>query len=61
MRQNYDALVPWSNVQVWHDLSNGNYLVTHLDNEISQPIVFGKKAKWSDFQADALRRAGGTR
>ena len=61
MRQNYDALVPWHSVQAWHDLTNGNYLVTHLDNEISQPIVFGKKAKWSDFQPDALRRAGGTR
>ena len=31
LRHNYDALVPGSNVQVWHDLSNGNYLVTHLD------------------------------
>ncbi len=61
LRQNYDALVPWHSVQAWHDLTNGNYLVTHLDNEISQPIVFGKKAKWSDFQPDALRRAGGTR
>lgn len=57
-RQNYDALVPWHGVQIWHDLSNGNYLVAHLDNEVKQPIKYGVKAKWSDFQPDALRRAG---
>jgi len=45
---------------IWHDLNNGRYLVSNLDNEIKAPITFGKKAKWSDFQADALRRAGGT-
>jgi hypothetical protein len=57
-RQNYDALVPWHGIEIWHDLSNGNYLATHLDNEVRQPIKFGVKAKWSDFQADALRRSG---
>lgn len=57
-RQNYDALVPWHAVSIWHDLSNGNYLVSNLDNEIKKPITFGIKAKWSDFQPDALRRAG---
>ena len=59
-RQNYDAQVPWLSVLIWHDLNNGRYLVSNLDNEIKAPITFGKKAKWSDFQADALRRAGGT-
>jgi uncharacterized protein DUF1329 len=57
-RQNYDALVPWHSVQVWHDLTNGNYLASHLDNEIKAPIRFGVRGQWSDFQADALRRAG---
>lgn len=57
-RQNYDALVPWHSVQVWHDLTNGNYLVSHLDNEVKAPIRYGIRAKWSDFQPDALRRAG---
>lgn len=57
-RQNYDALVPWHAVNIWHDLTNGNYLVSHLDNEVKEPIRFGVKAKWSDFQPDALRRAG---
>lgn len=57
-RQNYDAMVPWHSVQVWHDLTNGNYLVSHLDNEVKAPIRFGVRGQWSDFQADALRRAG---
>lgn len=57
-RQNYDALVPWHGVEIWHDLSNGNFLAANLDNEIKQPIKFGIKGKWSDFQPDALRRAG---
>jgi hypothetical protein len=58
LRQNYDALVPWYGVQIWHDLTNGNYLVDNLDNEIKTPIVFGKKAKWADFQPERLNRTG---
>lgn len=57
-RQNYDALVPWQSINIWHDLSNGNYMADNLDNEVKAPIKFGVKAKWSDFQPDALRRAG---
>ncbi|BAL24801.1 DUF1329 domain-containing protein [Azoarcus sp. KH32C] len=57
-RQNYDALVPWHSVEVWHDLTNGNYLASHLDNEVKAPIRFGVRGQWSDFQADALRRSG---
>ncbi len=57
-RQNYDALVPWHGIEIWHDLVNGNYLASHLDNEVKQPIKYDVKAKWSEFQPDALRRAG---
>lgn len=56
--QYYDALVPWHSVQIWHDLTNGNYLVSHLNNEVKTPIKFGVTAKWNDFQPDALRRRG---
>jgi len=56
-RQNYDALAPWHGIQIWHDLSNGNYLLSHLDNEIKQPIRYGIRAPWAEFQPDALRRA----
>ena len=56
LRQNYDALVPWYGVQIWHDLTNGAYLADNLDNEIKAPIVFGKKANWADFQPERLNR-----
>ena len=56
--QVYDQGVPWYSVQAWHDLSNGNVLISHLDNEVKKPIQFGVKAPWSDFQTDALRRRG---
>jgi hypothetical protein len=60
VRQNYDALVPWYGVQIWHDLNNGGYLADGLDNEIKAPIVFGKKAKWADFQPERLSRVAVT-
>ncbi len=56
--QAYDKLVPWPNVLIWHDLTNGNYLVTHLDNEVKKPIKFDLNERWSNFQPDALRRRG---
>ncbi|MCC6193562.1 MAG: DUF1329 domain-containing protein [Burkholderiales bacterium] len=57
-RQNYDALVPNHSINVWHDLSNGSYMAGNLENEVKRPIKYGLSAKWSDFQSDALRRAG---
>ena len=56
--QAYDKLVPWPNILIWHDLTNGNYLVTHLDNEVKKPITFDINERWSNFQPDALRRRG---
>ncbi len=56
--QIYDKLVPWPNLLVWHDLSNGNYLAAHLDNEVKKPIRFGINDRWTNFQPDALRRRG---
>ena len=56
--QIYDKLVPWPNLLVWHDLSNGNYLAAHLDNEVKKPIRFGISDRWTNFQPDALRRRG---
>jgi Protein of unknown function (DUF1329) len=58
MIQFYDAKVPWYRANVWHDLSNGSYLLSLLENEIRTPWKFGDKGKWADFQPDALRRAG---
>jgi hypothetical protein len=56
--QFYDAKVPWYRANIWHDLSNGSYLLSLLDNEIKTPWLFDQKARWADFQPDALRRAG---
>ena len=56
--QFYDAKVPWYRANIWHDLSNGSYLFSLLDNEVKQPWKFGEKGKWADFQPDALRRIG---
>ncbi len=56
--QYYDALVPWYRVSIWHDLSNGAYLLGSLDNEQPETWKFDQKGKVVDFQPDALRRAG---
>lgn len=56
--QFYDASVPWTRFNSWHDLTNGNYLFSGLDNESKGTAIFGQKGKVSDFQPDALRRAG---
>jgi hypothetical protein len=58
MIQFYDAKVPWYRSNVWHDLSNGSYLFSLLDNEVKQPWKFGEKGRWGDFQPDSLRRIG---
>jgi hypothetical protein len=58
MMQFYDAKVPFYRANVWHDLISGAYLVSLLTNEIKEPWTFGHKGKWSEFQPDALRRAG---
>jgi hypothetical protein len=58
MIQFYDAKVPWYRANIFHDLSNGNYLLSNLDNEVKLPWKFNQKGKWADFQPDALRRMG---
>lgn len=58
MLQRYDANLPWYHFQLTHDLTNGQYLVSNIDNEVSKLPEYGFKAKWSDFQPDALRRSG---
>jgi hypothetical protein len=56
--QAYDHGVPWYSVQMWHDLNSGSVLISHLDNEIKEPVRFGVRASWSEFQTDSLRRRG---
>jgi hypothetical protein len=56
--QYYDAGVPWTRYNVFHDLTNGNYMLSGLDNESKGSVLFGQKGKIADFQPDALRRMG---
>jgi len=58
MIQFYDAKVPWYRANIWHDLNNGGYLFSNVDNEIKTPWKFGEKGKWNEFQPDSLRRIG---
>jgi hypothetical protein len=58
--QFYDAQVPWYRFGVVHDLNSGGYIAGGFDNEIREPIEFNVKGRIGDFQADALRRLGGT-
>ena len=56
--QYYDALVPWYRFELWFDLTNDSYVLTGLDNEYTTRWRFGVQGKATDFQPDALRRAG---
>ena len=44
--------------ELWHDLSNGAYVLTGLDNEIKGTVKFGVAGASKDFTIDALRRQG---
>lgn len=54
--QYYDVNLPWYRFNLFHDLDNGSYFITGLDNEITEPIRFNVKGKIIDFLPDALRR-----
>ena len=56
--QYYDAQVPWYRFELWFDLTNDSYVLTGLDNRYQTPWVFGIHGRMSDFEPDALRRAG---
>jgi hypothetical protein len=58
MVQYYDAIVPGYRFELWHDLSNGAYVLTGLDNEIKGTVKFGVAGASKDFTIDALRRQG---
>lgn len=48
--QYYDAMVPWYAVNIWHDLSNGAYLVGGVDFETPTRRRFGITNRLADFQ-----------
>lgn len=56
--QFYDADVPWYSIHLYHDLSNGAYLASGLQNEVKKPWKFGVHGQAVDFEPNALRRKG---
>lgn len=59
--QYYDVPFPGYRFGMVHDLDSGGYIVGGLDNELKSVVKFNVKGKITDFQPDALRRAGGTK
>ncbi|WP_018990674.1 DUF1329 domain-containing protein [Aromatoleum toluclasticum] len=59
MIQLYDVPLMIQRAYMVHDLQNGNYIVSNVDNERPQPaMTFNKTGKFADFQVDAIRRKG---
>jgi hypothetical protein len=59
LMQWYDAKVPGYRLEIWHDLSNGAYVLSGLDNEVKgRAVKFGVRGDPARFTLDALRRAG---
>lgn len=57
--QAYDAKTMFHALAVTHDLVKGSYIMVSATNERKQPAnTWGTRAKWSDFQVDAIRRRG---
>lgn len=54
----YDIPAPGVQVNVYHDLESGRYLVQNLTNEEKGISDYGAKLREKDFSASALRRAG---
>ncbi|WP_096704703.1 DUF1329 domain-containing protein [Magnetospirillum sp. 15-1] len=56
--QYYDAQVPLYGFNLWHDLTSGGYALYGINNETRAVRKIGTTGKASDFEPDALRRAG---
>ncbi len=52
--QFYDAQVPGYGVNIWHDLSNGAYLMSGVDMEAKTPRKFSNKASLADFKPERV-------
>lgn len=56
--QYYDAQVPQYGFNLWHDLTSGGYALYGINNESKTVRKIGVTGKASDFEPEALRRAG---
>ena len=59
--QVYDVPTPFYRAHVYHDLTNGGYLVEGLDNESKVPWRFNFKGKLADWTPEAIMEAAGKR
>ncbi len=55
--QAYDVQVPFHRAHIFHDLSNGGYLVENLDNESKMPWRFNFKGKAAELTPEAIMGA----
>ncbi len=58
LMQAYDAQVMLQAPFVLHDLQRGSYFVEGVTNERKDVTVWNSPRRWSDYQADAVRRRG---
>ena len=54
LMQLYDVPMPFYRANIFHDLTNGGYLVEGLDNESKTPWRFGFKGKLADWTPEAI-------
>lgn len=58
LMQAYDARVMLQAPFVLHDIQRGSYFVEGVTNERKEVVVWNEPRRWSDYQADAVRRRG---
>jgi len=61
LMQLYDVPVPYHRALVYHDLSNGGYLLEGLDNDSKVPWRFNFKGKAADWTPEAIMEAASKR
>jgi hypothetical protein len=59
--QVYDVPTPFYRAHVYHDLSNGGYLVEGLDNASTTPWRFNFRGKLADWAPEAIMEAASRR
>jgi len=61
LMQVYDVPTPFYRAHVYHDLTNGGYLVEGLDNESTAPWRFNFKGRLADWTPEAIMEAASKR
>ena len=59
--QVYDVPMPFYRASIYHDLSNGGYLVEGLDNDSKTPWRFNFRGKLADWSPEAIMEAASSK